>query len=107
MGAACCWRGPRWWTCGAALATAWEAVAGIGTVVWCAPVSARMTMVTAIATSTPSAAISVPGRVRRRGVAGVMVCGVDMVCSVVVGRWAAGGWMGPASSLEHCGGRCL
>ncbi len=69
---------------------AWGVVAGVVMVVWWVPVSARIPMVTAIATSTPSAVITVPGRIRRRGVTRAMVCGVDMVCSVVVGRWAAG-----------------
>ena len=64
--------------------------AAVVMVVWCVPVSARIPMVTAIATSTPSVVSTVPGRVRDRGVTRVIVCGVDMVCSVVVGRWAAG-----------------
>ena len=76
--------------CGVALAAGWEVAAGVVMVVWCVPVTARIPMVRAIATSTPSVVSTVPGRIRGRGVARVMVCGVDMVCSVVVGRWAAG-----------------
>ena len=76
--------------CEVALAAAWGVVAGVVTVVWCVPVSARIATVTAIAMSTPSAVSTVPGRVRRRGVTPVMACGVDMFCSVVVGRGAAG-----------------
>ena len=72
------------------MAAAWGVVAGVVMVVWCVPVSARIPMVTAIATSTPSVVSIAPGRIRDRGVGRVMVCGVDMVCSVVVGRWAAG-----------------
>ena len=44
-----------------ALAAAWEVVAGVVMVVWCVPVTARIPMVRAIATSTPSAGSHRPG----------------------------------------------
>jgi hypothetical protein len=61
-----------------------EAVGGIATVEWCVPPSERKTIVTAMATSTPSPVATVPALVRNRGVRGAMLWCVDIVPPVVV-----------------------
>ena len=74
-------------------AATWESVAG-DSVAWFAPVSPMKVIVMAMAMSTPSAVVSVPSPIRNRGARG-MLCGVDMVCSVlVVGRRVARGFDG-------------
>jgi hypothetical protein len=82
-------------------AAAWEVGAGVAMVVWWfVPVSVINPIVTTIATSTPSAPSSAPGVIRNRGVLRVMLCGVDMVCSVCGGpRVRPGGLMGRPSSV--------
>jgi len=63
-----------------AVAAGWEVVAVIAAVVWWfVPVRVRNMIVTAIATSTPSAVTIVPRLIGNRGVRGSMGCGVYMV----------------------------